>query len=127
LIVKPNMTALGVAIEAVSDRWSLTIVRHLAFGPLRFTDLVRLTSAPRDVLTARLRALQVDGVVERRPYGTGKRERYHLTGKGIDLAEVVLVLKKWGPVPPERGRGGGAPPHHVRPAVRGRAALRGVR
>jgi DNA-binding HxlR family transcriptional regulator len=56
LIVKPNMTALGVAIEAVSDRWSLTIVRHLAFGPLRFTDLVRLTSAPRDVLTARLRS-----------------------------------------------------------------------
>jgi DNA-binding HxlR family transcriptional regulator len=94
--VKPNATALSVALEAVSDRWSLTVVRHLAFGPRRFTDLATLTGAPRDVLTTRLRALEDDGLLLRRPYGSGKREQYELTPKGLDLAEVVLVLKKWG-------------------------------
>lgn len=94
--VKPNSTALSVALEAVSDRWSLTVVRHLAFGPRRFTDLASVTGAPRDVLTTRLRALEEEGLLQRRPYGSGKREQYELTVKGLDLAEVVLVLKKWG-------------------------------
>ena len=96
MVVKPKSTALEVALEAVSDRWSLTLVRHLAFGPRRFTDLAALTSAPRDVLTSRLRSLEQDGILVRRPYGSGKREQYELTVKGIDLAEVILVLKKWG-------------------------------
>ena len=92
---KPT-SALTVALEAVSDRWSLTVVRELAFGARRFTDLAASTAAPRDVLVARLRALEADGIVQRTPYGSGKREQYGLTDKGIDLAEVILVLKKWG-------------------------------
>lgn len=96
MVVKLTESALSVALEAVSDRWSLTVVRHLAFGPLRFTDLAGLTAAPRDVLSSRLRSLQADGIIERTPYGSGKRELYQLTDKGLDLAEVVLVLKKWG-------------------------------
>jgi DNA-binding HxlR family transcriptional regulator len=92
---KPS-SALTVALEAISDRWSLTVVRELAFGPRRFTDLAVSTAAPRDVLVARLRTLEANGIVQRSPYGSGKREQYSLTDKGVDLAEVVLVLKKWG-------------------------------
>jgi len=89
-------SALSVALEAVSDRWSLSLVRELAFGARRFTDIARSTRAPRDVLVSRLRTLESSGVIERRPYGSGKRDQYALTDKGVDLAEVVLVLKKWG-------------------------------
>lgn len=96
MVVKPTPSALTAALDAVSDRWSLQLVRHLAFGPARFTDLVRATAAPRDVLTAHLRSLEQDGVLRRIPYGSGKREQYELTRQGTDLAEVVLLLKKWG-------------------------------
>jgi DNA-binding HxlR family transcriptional regulator len=90
------ISALTVALDAISDRWSLTIVRELAFGPRRFTDLARSTGAPRDVLVARLRTMEGQEMVERQPYGSGKREMYALTEKGVGLAEVILVLKKWG-------------------------------
>lgn len=99
--------ALSVALDAVSDRWSLHVVRVLAFGAVRFTDIVTATGAPRDVLTARLRRLVDDEIVERRPYQEGSvREGYFLTEKGRDLARVLLVLKAWGDThsPPEARR-----------------------
>ena len=89
--------ALSVALDAISDRWSLHVVRALAFGAVRFTDIVTATGAPRDILTSRLRRLADDGIVERRPYRDDSvREGYFLTEKGRDLARVLLVLKSWG-------------------------------
>ena len=80
-----------------SDRWSLHVVRTLALGAFRFTDVARETGAPRDVLTSRLNRLVETGIVERVPYGpTGARSGYRLTQKGLDLSLVLLVLKRWG-------------------------------
>lgn len=94
---KPRVDALSVALDAVSDRWSLHVVRALALGAFRFTDVVHETGAPRDVLTSRLNKLVEAGSVERVPYGpTGARSGYALTEKGRDLARVLLVLKRWG-------------------------------
>ncbi|WP_354595835.1 MULTISPECIES: winged helix-turn-helix transcriptional regulator [Gordonia] len=88
---------MSVALDAISDRWSLHVVRTLAFGAIRFTDIVTHTGAPRDVLTTRLRKLTEDGIVVRRPYREDSvREGYFLTDKGRDLARILLVLKRWG-------------------------------
>ncbi|MGU3292692.1 winged helix-turn-helix transcriptional regulator [Williamsia sp. M5A3_1d] len=91
----------------MSDRWSLHVVRVLALGAVRFTDIATATGAPRDVLTTRLRKLVEEGIVERRPYREGsKRDGYFLTAKGRDLARVLLVLKTWGDThsPPDTQR-----------------------
>lgn len=94
---KPEVDALSVALNAVSDRWSLHVVRALALGAFRFTDVARETGAPRDVLSSRLNKLVEAASVERVPYGpTGARSGYRLTQKGRDLARVLLVLKRWG-------------------------------
>lgn len=89
--------ALSVALDAVSDRWSLHIVRVLALGAHRYTEIVRLLGIPRDVLAARLRRLTDESIVRPIPGEAGGRSRgYELTEKGRDLGQVILVLKRWG-------------------------------
>ncbi|CAD5989663.1 helix-turn-helix domain-containing protein [Agreia sp. COWG] len=89
--------ALSAGLDAVSDRWSLHIVRVLALGAHRYTEMVRLLGTPRDVLAGRLRRLTEEGIVQPVPDGDGGRSRgYELTEKGRDLAQVILVLKRWG-------------------------------
>ena len=92
---QPKKDALAVALDAVDDRWSLHVVRALAFGATRYTEILRAVGAPRDVLAARLRKLTESGIVRSRPSENG-RGGYELTEKGRDLAQVVLVLKRWG-------------------------------
>lgn len=92
---KPQGDSLTFALAAVDDRWSLHIVRALAFGAARYTAILRAVGSPRDVLAARLRSLTDAGVVRAVP-GEGRPAGYELTSKGRDLAQVILVLKKWG-------------------------------
>jgi len=88
--------SLSVALDAINDRWSLHIVRALAFGASRYTDILRAVGAPRDVLASRLRSLAQAGIIESKEVQGKARPGYSLTAKGIDLAQVILVLKKWG-------------------------------
>ncbi|MFD1275873.1 winged helix-turn-helix transcriptional regulator [Streptomyces kaempferi] len=57
---------MAVALDAVSDRWSLHIVRAAAFGAWRYTDILRAVGAPRDVLSSRLRKLTASGILRPR-------------------------------------------------------------
>ncbi|MFG1652237.1 winged helix-turn-helix transcriptional regulator [Micromonospora sp. NPDC049275] len=85
-----------MALDAVNDRWSLHIVRALAFGASRYTEILRAVGAPRDVLAARLRKLAETGILRARSTEDGKVAGYELTQKGRDLGQVILVLKRWG-------------------------------
>lgn len=72
-------------------------VREILFGNHRFSEIARNTGAPRDRLTARLKALVVAGVLERRPYqDSPPRSDYHLTRAGRELAPVLHALLEWG-------------------------------
>ncbi|MFG1885029.1 winged helix-turn-helix transcriptional regulator [Micromonospora sp. NPDC049102] len=93
---KPARDTLAVALDAVNDRWSLHIVRALAFGASRYTEILRAVGAPRDVLAARLRKLAESGILQARTSEDGKVAGYELTQKGRDLGQVILVLKRWG-------------------------------
>ncbi|MEU0552160.1 helix-turn-helix domain-containing protein [Micromonospora sp. NPDC005979] len=93
---KPERDTLAVALDAVNDRWSLHIVRALAFGASRYTEILRAVGAPRDVLAARLRKLAETGILQARSSEDGKVAGYELTQKGRDLGQVILVLKRWG-------------------------------
>ena len=89
--------SIAGALEVVGDRWSLLVVREVALGSHRFTDIARGTGAPRDRLSARLNDLVAVGVLERRPYSTTPpRSDYHLTRSGRDLLPVLHALLQWG-------------------------------
>lgn len=93
------------ALDIVGERWALLVVRELALGPKRFTDLrAGLPKAGPDMLAARLRELEAAGVVRRRTLPPPAAARvYELTAWGTELAPVLLALGRWGsraPLPP---------------------------
>ena len=93
---KPQRDSLAVALDAINDRWSLHVVRAVAFGASRYTDILRAVGAPRDVLSSRLRKLTESGILQPRSPEKGRFAGYELTQKGRDLGQVILVLKRWG-------------------------------
>ena len=90
--------ALARALDVAGDRWTLLIVRELAPGPRRFTDLVDgLPGISRKLLTERLRTLERDGLLARQELPPpAARQVYALTDDGRDLAHAMAPLIAWG-------------------------------
>jgi DNA-binding HxlR family transcriptional regulator/putative sterol carrier protein len=90
--------ALARALDVAGDRWTLLIVRELAPGPRRFTDLIDgLPGVSRKLLTDRLRDLERDGIIARRELPPpAARQVYELTDDGRDLATAMAPLIAWG-------------------------------
>ncbi|GMV06517.1 MAG: transcriptional regulator [Gemmatimonadota bacterium] len=98
---------LARALDHVGDRWTLLIVRELLAGPKRFTDLREaLAGAAANLLSARLRRLELDGIVVRdflEP--PAARNVYSLTELGRGLREPIEALVRWGGHWMAEGRG----------------------
>ncbi|GLY83482.1 winged helix-turn-helix transcriptional regulator [Actinoallomurus iriomotensis] len=89
--------AIAQALGVVGDWWTLLVLRDLAGGITRFSDLADELGISRKVLTERLNALVEHEVVERRPYSDRPpRSEYHLTEKGRGLLPVLVALQDWG-------------------------------
>jgi DNA-binding HxlR family transcriptional regulator/putative sterol carrier protein len=90
--------ALARALDVAGDRWTLLIVRELAPGSRRFTDLLDgLPGVSRNLLTERLRGLERDGIVARQELPPpAARQVYALTDDGRDLAVAMAPLIAWG-------------------------------
>jgi DNA-binding HxlR family transcriptional regulator len=87
------------ALELVGERWAMLIIRDLFTGPKRFSDLQRgLPKIPSNILTARLKELEQNGIVERRAAARsdGGGVVYQLTAQGNELEDAVLALGRWG-------------------------------
>ena len=82
----------------VSGKWTLLILRDLAGGPCRFSELERSLAgiSPR-TLSCRLRALEEEDILERRVYAeVPPRVDYRLTEKGRDLVPIVDAMRAYG-------------------------------
>ena len=89
--------SIARSLEVVGERWSLLILRSVLLGARRFDELLDVLGIPRSVLTARLRRLVDEGVLERRPYQEHPpRHEYRATAKGRDLWPVLAHLMRWG-------------------------------
>jgi DNA-binding HxlR family transcriptional regulator len=86
------------ALEVVGERWALMVIRDLTVSPRRFTDLRRgLPGIPTNILAARLKELELAGVVRRRILPRPAASVvYELTEYGAELEDVVLALGRWG-------------------------------
>jgi len=99
--------SLAHALDVVGERWTLLIVRELMAGPRRYTDLAAgLVTVPSNVLAARLKDMESNGLVARRhlPAPAASVVVYALTESGESLGTAVTELARWGmrTLPPER-------------------------
>jgi len=84
--------------EIVCGKWTLLIIRDLADGRSRFCELERSLAgiSPR-TLSLRLRALEEEGIVERRTYAeVPPRVEYALTEKGRALVPIIEDMRTYG-------------------------------
>jgi DNA-binding HxlR family transcriptional regulator len=77
--------------DVVCGKWTLLLVRELAEGASRFSELERsLTGISPRTLSLRLRALEEEGIVARDECD------YVLTEKGLALLPIIEGLRAYG-------------------------------
>ncbi|MFD7158427.1 winged helix-turn-helix transcriptional regulator [Kribbella sp. NPDC059898] len=78
------------SVDVVGDWWSLLIVRDAFDGSRRFGDFQRSLGVAKNILTARLRSLVDNGILDHTD------RDYTLTTKGEALFPVIVALRQWG-------------------------------
>ena len=84
--------------EIISGKWTLLVIRDLAGGARRFSELERSLDgiSPR-TLSLRLRALEEQGVVRRETHPeVPPRVEYALTDKGRALVPLIEDMRRYG-------------------------------
>ncbi|HEX7061530.1 MAG TPA: helix-turn-helix domain-containing protein [Woeseiaceae bacterium] len=85
------------AAEVFCARWTPLILRELATGSTRFSQIQRgVPLASPTLISRRLMELEAEGVVERRQAAGGRGWTYHLTPAGEELVPIVTALGVWG-------------------------------
>ncbi|MFF4753125.1 winged helix-turn-helix transcriptional regulator [Streptomyces sp. NPDC002514] len=89
--------SIARALEVVGERWTLLVVRDALYGVRRYNDFLVHLGIPRAVLSARLKTLTEQGILERRRYQESPpRDEYVVTERGTALWPVLRTLGRWG-------------------------------
>jgi DNA-binding HxlR family transcriptional regulator len=93
-----QLCPLAQALDRVGDRWTPLVIRDLAAGPRRYSDLLAgLPGIGTTLLSDRLRRLQEDGLVLRRELPPPAASSvYELTEAGTELLQALVPLAAWG-------------------------------
>jgi DNA-binding HxlR family transcriptional regulator len=94
----PTTCAVAASAEIIGAKWTALLVHDLSEGPRRFSELEHSCSgiSPR-TLAERLRALEQEGIVERRSYPESPpRVEYELTSKGESLLPIIDAMREFG-------------------------------
>ena len=85
-------------LTLISNKWKVLIVRDLLAGTKRFGELQRsVGNVSQKVLTAQLREMEEDGLVDRKVYPeVPPRVEYSLTELGRSLEPVLSAMWNWG-------------------------------
>ncbi len=92
-----NCRAVADVMARIGDKWTVYIVRLLANGPMRFSEMRRAVSAiSQRMLSLTLRGLERDGLVTRTVTPSiPPRVDYELTPKGLTLIEPLKAVGQW--------------------------------
>ncbi len=84
-------------LDLIGGRWTVLIVGALDSGTLRFSDLLRrVDGISQKMLTQTLRAMERDGLVDRRVTAeVPVRVEYSLSPAGLTLTEPLKALERW--------------------------------
>ena len=126
-----TLCPISRAESVVGDRWTVLVLRELFMRSHRFDEIQAQTGGTPQMVAARLKSLEADGLVERRAYSERPlRHEYHLTEKGAGLLLGDSCLACLGGNLVQIARGGPGGPIHppdLRATRRARAALRTLR
>ena len=86
------------ALQVLSGKWKVHLLFFMARGVRRHSRLLEcLPGASKKVMTDSLRALERDGIVERRVFAeVPVRVEYSLTPLGWSMSEPLIALSEWG-------------------------------
>jgi DNA-binding HxlR family transcriptional regulator len=96
--LEPKAGCIAGAMEIIGSKWTALILRDLAEGSKRFSELEKSVGSinPR-TLSQRLDDLEQHAIVTKRSYAeTPPRIEYTLTPKGEDLVPVLRAMSAWG-------------------------------
>ena len=88
---------LAHALELIGERWAMLVLRELAYGPRRFSDLKRdLTGISANVLTQRLTELEARGLVRKSKLPPpASVQVYEATQWGLEAVPMIASLGRW--------------------------------
>lgn len=89
-------SSINRALDQVGDKWCLLIIQEVFWGINAFNEMMETLGVSRGVLADRLRWLQSVNCLEKAPDKRGgKRQRYYLTEKSLDLYHTGLMAMAW--------------------------------
>jgi DNA-binding HxlR family transcriptional regulator len=85
------------ALDLLGERWAMLVLRELAYGPRRFSELKSdLQGISANVLTQRLTELEGRGLVRRtRLPPPASVQVYEATEWGLEAVPVIAALGRW--------------------------------
>src|ERR687890_939881 len=88
---------LAHALELVGERWAMLVLRELAYGPRRFSELkADLQGISANVLTQRLTELEARGLVRRSKLPPpASVQVYEATEWGLEVVPLIASLGRW--------------------------------
>jgi DNA-binding HxlR family transcriptional regulator len=84
-------------MELLGERWAMLVLRELAYGPRRFSELKSdLTGISANVLTQRLTELEARGLVRKTKLPPpASVQVYEATEWGLEAVPLIARLGKW--------------------------------
>ncbi len=93
----PFRRSVGHVLDIIGEGWSILIIREAFLGTRRFEEFQKRLGIARNILTARLKNLCANEILDRVPVKEGaKRHEYILTTKGKDMMPLLVSLTQWG-------------------------------
>ena len=93
----PFRRSVGHVLDIIGEGWSILIIREAFLGTRRFEEFQGRLGIARNILTARLKNLCANQILDRVPVKEGaKRHEYILTRKGKDMMPLLVALTQWG-------------------------------
>jgi DNA-binding HxlR family transcriptional regulator len=93
-----DICPVAMTAQIVSGKWTLLIIRDLAAGTKRFSELERsLHGISPKTLSERLSTLEAEGIARRQMYAeVPPKVEYSLTEKGRALVAVIDSMREFG-------------------------------
>ena len=93
----PLKRSVGHVLDIIGEGWSILIIREAFLGTRRFEEFQGQLGIARNILTARLKKLCANQILDRVPVKEGaKRHEYILTPKGKEMMPLLVALTQWG-------------------------------
>ena len=97
--LRPSGCPVAFGLDIFGDRWSLLVIRDMMLnGKKTYGEFLEAGEGiSTNILADRLKYLEAEGIIEKTQDPENRRSFiYTLTGKGLDLAPIILEIVNWG-------------------------------